>query len=169
MNIQLDDTDIAILKQLQEDGRKPFSEIASILNVASNTIRNRVTRLREANLLQIIGWVDPLAVGYRAPAHIQIAIEPPSLTEAAAIALSELPEARFVAMITGEYPIMVDVRCRDQEHLTALITERIYNIEGVVRTLTNMYLHVYKYGPSKIEFSHVKKRNNSGTAIYNAK
>ena len=149
--MQPDKIDMAIMRQLQEDGRKSFTDIASELKLAKNTVRNRVTRLQNAGLLQIIGWVDATAVGYTTPALIQIAVEPPSLIEEAAEKLAELPEARFVAMMTGEYPIIVDIRCRDRDHLTELITKRIYQIPGVISTRTNTYLHVYKYGPSRVD------------------
>lgn len=146
-----DNLDMAIMRHLQEDGRKSFTDIASELDIAKNTVRNRVTRLQEAGLLQIIGWVDPTAVGYTSPALIQIAVEPPNLIEEVAEKLSALKETRFVAMMTGEYPIIVDVRCRDQEHLTEIITKHIYQIPGVVSTRTNTYLHVYKYGPTRVD------------------
>ncbi|MEM8860026.1 MAG: Lrp/AsnC family transcriptional regulator [Chloroflexota bacterium] len=160
--MQLDKIDLAILRQLQEDGRKSFTEIATELNIAKNTVRNRVARLQEAGQLKIIGWVDPRAVGYNSPALIQIAIEPPHLIEEAAEALAGLKETRFVAMMTGEYPIIVDVRCKDREHLTQLITKSIYQIPGVVSTRTNTYLHVYKYGPTRIhleDFDHEERSN----------
>lgn len=148
--IDIDKTDTAIISQLQEDGRKSFTDIANQLGIAKNTVRNRVTRLQEAGVLNIIGWVDPRAVGYNAPALIQIAIEPPSLIEEAAEKLAEIREVRFVAMMTGEYPIMIDARCRDREHLTELITKTIYQVPGVISTRTNTYLHVYKYGPTRV-------------------
>ena len=151
--MQPDKIDMAIMRQLQEDGRKSFTDIAGELKIAKNTVRNRVSRLQNAGLLQIIGWVDPTAVGYTTPALIQIAVEPPSLIEEAAEKLAELPEARFVAMMTGEYPIIVDIRCRDRDHLTELITKRIYQIPGVISTRTNTYLHVYKYGPSRVDLA----------------
>ena len=148
---QIDKLDLAIMSQLQEDGRKSFTDIAAELNIAKNTVRNRVARLQTAGLLRIIGWVDPTAVGYNAPALMQISVEPPSLIQEAAEQLADIPEVRFVAMVTGEYPIMVDVRCRDREHLTELITKKIYSIEGVTHARTNTYLHVYKYGPTRVD------------------
>lgn len=150
MTIPLDEIDIDILQRLQENGRRSFSDIANELNIASNTVRNRVTRLQDADLLKIVGWVDPHVLGYRAPANIQITIEPPHLIEEAAAQLAELPEARLIALMTGEFDLYVNVRCRDMEHLTELVTKKINTIPGVVRTQTNMYMHVYKYGPSEI-------------------
>ena len=157
--MKADKLDLAIMSQLQEDGRKSFTDIAAELKVATNTVRNRVARLQEEGLMRIIGWVDPTAVGYNAPALLQIAVEPPHLIQETAEKLSALPEVRFVAMITGEYPIMVDIRCRDQEHLTDLITKQIYTIPGVVSARTNTYLHVYKYGPTRVNLDHAQHTN----------
>ncbi len=159
--IDIDKTDKAIISQLQEDGRKSFTDIANQLGIAKNTVRNRVTRLQEAGVLNIIGWVDPRAVGFNAPALIQIAIEPPSLIEEAAEKLAEIREVRFVAMMTGEYPIMIDARCRDREHLTELITKTIYQVPGVISTRTNTYLHVYKYGPTRVHLDDQEETDRS--------
>lgn len=151
--LQPDKLDMAIMHQLQEDGRKSFTDIAETLKIAKNTVRNRVARLQGAGLLRIIGWVDPTTVGYTSPALIQIAVEPPKLIDQAALALAALPEARSVALITGEFPLIVDLRCRDQEHLTELITRQIYQIPGVVNVRTNTYLHIYKYGPTRVDLN----------------
>lgn len=148
--MKLDDIDIAIMGELQQDGRASFTDIAQKLQVSHGTVRNRVARLQEEQLLKIIGWVNPQAVGYTLPANIQIAVEPPSRIREVAQKLVDLPEARFVAMMSGEYDLIVDVNTRDLKHLTALMAEYIYPIEGVTRTRTNMYLEVFKIGPSKV-------------------
>ncbi|MCB0006110.1 MAG: Lrp/AsnC family transcriptional regulator [Anaerolineales bacterium] len=151
--MQLDDLDIAILRELQQDGRAAFTDIATKLQVSHGTIRNRVNRLQEEQLLKIIGWVNPQAVGYRLPANIQIAVEPPARIREVALQLVDLPEARFVAMMSGEYDLFVDVNARDIKHLTEFVTEFIYPIAGVTRTRINMYLEVFKIGPSKVSLS----------------
>lgn len=148
--MQLDDLDIAIMRELQQDGRASFTDIASKLQVSHGTIRNRVARLQEEQLLKIIGWVNPQAVGYTLPANIQIAVEPPYRIREVAEQLVDLPEARFVAMMTGEYDLFLDVNTRDIKHLTEFMAEHIYPIEGVTRTRINMYLEVFKIGPSKV-------------------
>lgn len=148
--MQLDDIDIAILRELQHDGRASFTVIAEKLQVSHGTVRNRVARLQEEQLLKIIGWVNPQAAGYTTPANIQIAVEPPNRIREVAMQLVDLPEARFVAMMSGEYDLFVDVNARDVKHLTEFMTEYIYPIEGVTRTRTNMYLEVFKIGPSKV-------------------
>ena len=145
--IELDDLDIAILQQLQEDGRRPFSEIGKSLNISSGTVRNRVARFMETGVFKVVGWISPLAVGFKAPAQIQVVVEPPELLDAAVEAIAEIPEAIFVAIVTGEYDVLLDVRCRDLEHLLELISQRLQKIEGVAKTHTNMFLRIVKYQP----------------------
>ena len=160
--MELDDLDISIMRELQQDGRASFTDLANKLNVSHGTIRNRVARLQEGQMLKIIGWVNPQAVGYTLPANIQIAVEPPNRIHEVANQLVDLPEARFVAMMSGEYDLFVDVNTRDLKHMTDLMAEHIYPIEGVTRTRTNIYLEVFKIGPSKVNLrpaDHQKRGN----------
>lgn len=149
--MELDDLDFAILRELQQDGRAAFTDIGQKLGVSHSTIRNRVTRLEDEDLLKIIGWVNPQAVGYTLPANIQITVEPPNRIREVALQLVELPEARFVAMMSGEFHLFVDINARDVAHLSQFMTDHIYPIEGVSRTRTNLYLEVFKIGPSKVK------------------
>ena len=148
--MELDDLDISIMRELQQDGRASFTDLANKLNVSHGTIRNRVARLQDGQMLKIIGWVNPQAVGYTLPANIQIAVEPPNRIREVANQLVDLPEARFVAMMSGEYDLFVDVNTRDLKHMTELMADHIYPIEGVTRTRTNIHLEVFKIGPSKV-------------------
>lgn len=147
----LDAIDLTILRHLQANGRRSFTEIAQQLDVSVGTVRNRVTRLREAGVLRIIGWVDPLRVGYPVLAQVQVAVEPPEALVETAAAVGAINEVSFVAMTTGAYDLTLIMRCRDVEHLAHMIQERIHPIAGVVRTQTNIYLKVFKYGPSQVE------------------
>jgi len=82
---QFDDLDYAILAYLQKDGRKSFTEIASALNIATNTVRNRVTRLREENIIKIIARVHPYYAGFDAFADVRVSVEPSNLIESVAV------------------------------------------------------------------------------------
>ena len=150
VKIELDDLDIAILQKLQEDGRRPYADIGKCLGISSGTVRNRVCRFTESGILKVVGWISPLAVGFKAPAQIQVIVEPPELLDEVADKIAEIPEAVFVAIVTGEFDILLDVRCRDLEHLLELISKRLQKIHGVAKTHTNMFLRVVKYQPPDI-------------------
>lgn len=142
----LDDLDFAILEQLQLDGRRSFTEMARALGVSIGTVRNRYARLVKQRTLHVVGRADPHHVGFRAPANIHLAITPAHLTAQAAKTIAALPEVSYVAMVSGEYDLEVDVMCRDLDHLTELVTQRIQHVPGVASTRTNMILQVVKYG-----------------------
>ena len=141
----VDDLDLAIMMQLQEDGRRSFTDIARALNISVGTVRNRISRLIADKTLHIFGRVNPTHVGFQASANIHIAVRPPSLIGAAASVIGEFPEVSYMALLTGEFDLEIDVACRDQEHLTELLTNRLHKVEGVVETRTHLLLRVFKY------------------------
>ena len=142
-NPLLDDLDFTILLHLQRDGRKSFTEIAEELNVSVSTVRNRVTKLIDEKTLQIIGRVDASKVGFNAYAQILISVRPVTLVEQIAQQISDMDEVSFLAMTTGMHDLEANVMCRNNNHLTEIMTT-IQRIEGVFETKTNMYFKVLK-------------------------
>ena len=126
----LDKLDIAILKELEQDGRKRYSEIAEDLGVAVSTVSARVAKMIEQDIVSIIAIINPFKVGLEAPALINIAIQPRYFDQVVEIIL-DYPEVNYAAMTTGEYSLEIDVFCRDTQHLTELITCRLNTLEGV--------------------------------------
>ena len=120
----MDDIDRSILSFLQKDGRKHFTEIAKALGIAEGTVRNRVAKLREDQVLQIIGLIDPIRIGYDAPAIIGVSVQPPFLEEVSE-KIATWPEVSYLIMVSGEYDLMVEVMCRDREHLASFLRDRL--------------------------------------------
>lgn len=139
----LDKIDLSILSHLQVDGRKSYTEIAKALGVTEGTVRKRAARLIEDDVIRIIGMVDPHRVGFEAPAIIQVTVAPPHL-ESAAIRIKEFSEVSYLLMVSGEYDLMVEVRCRDRHHLADFIRDNLQKVEGVQKTVSTMVLHTYK-------------------------
>ncbi|HSG15379.1 MAG TPA: Lrp/AsnC family transcriptional regulator [Anaerolineae bacterium] len=139
----MDALDRSIVALLQEDGRIRYTEIAKALDVTEGTVRNRVAKLLENQTIQIIGVLDPHRMGYNAPAIIGVSIQPPLLEEAAA-EIASMPEVSYLIMVAGEYDLIVEVFCRDREHLTAFLKDRLLQVAGVQRAQTSFILHTYK-------------------------
>lgn len=146
----VDELDLAILNHLQEDGRRSFTDIAEALAVSVGTVRNRVSRMIEDSTVQIVGRVNPHRVGFNAPATINVAVQPPYLEEAMA-QISAFPEVSWLALVTGQYDLMVDVMCRDVDHLTELITKRLQKVPGVTKTESVYVLRILKVGQPGLE------------------
>lgn len=150
----MDRLDYEILSALQQDGRRSFTEIGKRLGVSEGTIRKRVTRLMVDGVIRIIGLVDPHLVGFDAPAMIQVSVSPPHLEEAAQ-AIAQFPEVSYLLMVSGEFDLIVEVRCRNREHLASFIRDQLQQVTGVQRTVSSLVLHTYKLAePSILDFAH---------------
>ena len=139
----MDDLDHAIVAMLREDGRRPYTEIAQALDVSEGTVRNRVARLLDERVLQIVGLIDPQKLGYDAPAMIGVSVQSADL-ESVAARIAAFPEVSYLIMVSGEYDLMVEVMCRDREHLAAFLNQQLRRVPGVIRTTTYMILGTYK-------------------------
>jgi Lrp/AsnC family transcriptional regulator for asnA, asnC and gidA len=139
----MDRTDRLILQSLQENGRTPFTRIAELAGVSEATIRSRYRALQEEGIVHTVGIVDPAALGFQAPAIINVKVEPGE-TDQVARAIANLPEVSYLVMVLGSFDLVVEVFCRDLEHLTALGTEQIQTIPGVRSTETLVIGRSYK-------------------------
>lgn len=139
----MDQIDLDIIALLQQDGRIPYTEIAKVLNVSEGTIRNRVARLVEDKIIQIVGMADPYQLGYDAPAIIGISVNPKMMDDVTR-KLAALPQVSYLVMVSGEFDLLVEVMCKDRDELTFLLNDHIRAIDGVMRTQTFFIFHTYK-------------------------
>ena len=139
----MDELDLIILNALQADGRTPFNQIAKKAGVAESTVRSRYASLVDQGIVQTIAVIDPFAVGYNSPALIGISVEPRS-TRAVAQELEKLPEVSYLVLTLGGYDLMVEVFCRDREHLTKFIMDQVQVIEDIRATETLMIGEIFK-------------------------
>ena len=146
--MHLDDVSRAIIEQLQEDGRRPYASIGKAVGLSEAAVRQRVARLTESGVMQIVAVTDPLQVGFNRAAMIGIEVD--GDIEKVAEALSKFPETDYVVITAGSFDILCEVVCDDDDSLLELINRRIRALPGVRRTESFMYLtfakHVYTYG-----------------------
>ena len=145
----MDKIDLKIIDHLQSDGRKPFTDIAKDLGVSEGTVRNRVARLLEDRALQIVGMIDPIQMGFDAPAMIGVSVRP-SMLESVAKTAASFPEVSYLIMVSGEFDLFIEVLCRDRNHLANFLNEKLMRVPGITRTPTFLTLKTYKmaYGAS---------------------
>lgn len=139
----MDELDHTIVNLLQENGRIAYTEISHKLDVSEGTVRNRVSRLLDEGIVQIVGIADPAKMGYAVTAMIAISIQGANVEEAAAH-IAEFPEVSDVAMVSGEFDLMVQIYCRDPEHLSTFINNAVRTTPGVSRTQTFLVLKTFK-------------------------
>ncbi|HEY3165541.1 MAG TPA: Lrp/AsnC family transcriptional regulator [Candidatus Limnocylindrales bacterium] len=135
--------DKRIIEHLQQDGRRPFTQIAADLGVSEAAVRARTNRLVERGILQVVGVTDPLKLGFQQMAMIGIRCEADHLMSVAA-KCAEMPEVDYVVITAGTYDILIETVCEDNEGLLRFLAERLRTIEGVRDTETFVYLRMVK-------------------------
>jgi len=138
----LDDVAKAIIEQLQQDGRRSYAAIGKEVGLSEAAVRQRVQRLIENGVMQVVAVTDPLQLGFARQAMVGIEVSGP--LEAVAEALAAMDEVDYVVITAGTYDILAEVVCESDERLLELISEKIRRIEGVSRTETFMYLKLRK-------------------------
>lgn len=138
----LDDIDKRIIDQLQEDGRLPYTRLAAAVGLSEAAVRQRVQRLVDSGVMQIVAVTDPLTIGFRRMAMIGLRTE--GDTRAISERVAALPEVDYVVATSGSFDVMLEVVCEDDEHLLGLLNDKVRAIPGVRSTETFMYLRLYK-------------------------
>ena len=138
----LDEIGKAIVHQLQEDGRRPYASIGRAVGLSEAAVRQRVQRLQEAGIIQIVAVTDPMQLGFRRQA--MVGIQADGDLPAVADALGELPECEYVVLTAGRFDLLVEVVCEDDDHLLRLIGSRIRAVPGVRSAEAFVYLKLHK-------------------------
>jgi Lrp/AsnC family transcriptional regulator for asnA, asnC and gidA len=137
----LDDVSKAIIEQLQQDGRRSYAAIGKVVGLSEAAVRQRVQRLIDSGVMQVVAVTDPMQLGFARQAMVGIRVVGP--LEKVADRLAELDEVDYVVVTAGSYDLLVEVVCESDEHLLELIGE-IRAVDGVVATETFMYLQLRK-------------------------
>ncbi|WP_149201986.1 Lrp/AsnC family transcriptional regulator [Actinotalea subterranea] len=140
--VNLDAISKAIIEQLQEDGRRPYATIGKAVGLSEAAVRQRVQRLVESGVVQIVAVTDPLQVGFTRQAMIGIKAE--GDLQALADALAQVPEVDYVVITAGAFDILVEVVCEDDEHLLEVLNQQMRTLPGVRATETFVYLKLRK-------------------------
>lgn len=142
MNPALDDLSLAIIAQLQEDGRRPYATIGKAVGLSETAVRQRVQRLVETGVLQIVAVTDPHRMGLIR--HAMIGIRAEGDLQRVSDALAAMAEVVYVVITAGTFDILAEVLCADDEELLGILNDRIRTLPGVVGTETFVYLKVRK-------------------------
>lgn len=116
----LDDKDRTIIELLQADGRMPFTKVAAEVGLTEGAIRQRVQRLTDTGVMQIVAVTDPLSLGMRRVA--MIGARAGGDAEATAASLSKMEEVEYLVATAGRYDLMFEVVADDDTHLMSLLS-----------------------------------------------
>jgi Lrp/AsnC family transcriptional regulator, regulator for asnA, asnC and gidA len=138
----LDSLSKAIIEQLQRDGRMAYATIGKAVGLSEAAVRQRVQRLQETGVIQIVAVTDPLTVGFNREAMIGVRCE--GDIEPVAEALSAMPEVTYVVATAGSFDLVAEVVAEDDDQLLAIINKGIRAIPQVRSTESFVYLKLHK-------------------------
>jgi Lrp/AsnC family transcriptional regulator for asnA, asnC and gidA len=138
----LDDVNKHIIDQLQQDGRMSYAALAKKIGLSEAAARQRVQRMLDAGMMQIVAVTDPLTLGFHRQVMVGLKVE--GDMRAVAEKIAQIPEVDYVVVCAGSYDILAELVCTDDEHLLGLLNDKIRTIDGVQSTETYVYLKLAK-------------------------
>lgn len=152
MERTLDATDSKIIGLLQENGRISNIKIAKALGISEATVRNRLQKLIDDKIVQIVAVCDPFKIGFGIVGNIKINIDARKVNSVLN-ELRKLQEVWYIALTTGSTDVDIDFNVRSLDDLRVLVYEKINKIDGILRTETSVIMDF------------VKRRYDWGTAL----
>jgi len=140
--VRLDEVSKAIITQLQQDGRRSYGAIGKAVGLSEAAVRQRVQRLTDAGVMQIVAVTDPLQVGFPRAAMLGIKVD--TDVETVADALGAMAEVDYLVICAGGFDLMAEVVAEDDDHLLELVNRRIRSSPGVTSIETFVYLKLRK-------------------------
>jgi len=138
----LDDVNRQIIGLLQRDGRMSYAALAKHIGLSEAAARQRVQRMLDGGVMQIVAVTDPLSVGFRR--QLMIGIKVDGDVRKVAADLAAIPEVDYVVMCAGGFDLLAEMVCVDDDHLLALLNDQVRGIPGVQSTETFVYLKLIK-------------------------
>jgi Lrp/AsnC family transcriptional regulator for asnA, asnC and gidA len=135
---EIDKVDLRIVNLLLEDGRMTASEIARKLeDISERTVRYRIERMVQEEVLQISAVVRPEAFGLTVKADVWMEVESDKIREVAE-KMTEFDNVTYVACSIGETDVSIQVVGRNTDDVYRFVTEVVRKVPGVRRTTTSI-------------------------------
>ena len=138
----LDTVNKRIIEQLQRDGRMSYAGLAKVVGLSEAAVRQRVQRLLDAGVMQIVAVTDPLSLGFAR--QVMVGLRVSGDLRPVADALAAIPEVDYVVICAGGYDLLVELVCTDDDHLLRVLNDTIRAVPGITSTETFVYLKLAK-------------------------
>ena len=133
-----------IIALLQQDGRMPYSTIASALGVSEGTVRNRVRQLIDDNIITIQAEAMPEAFGYNFNAQTFVKVAAGCDLEALIARLCAVPEVFYMTSTLGRFDVGMATYHQSHEDYRMFLTTHCYGQPDIASIETCMVLKVHK-------------------------
>jgi len=137
----LDDLSKDIIGHLQEDGRRSYASIGKAVGLSEAAVRQRVQKLLDSKVIQIVAVTDPLQLGF--PRHAMIGVRCSGDMVETADEIARLSAVDYCVVTAGKFDVLAEVVC-ENDHALLDIIHKIRAIKNVRETETFMYLSLRK-------------------------
>ncbi|MBI2170884.1 MAG: Lrp/AsnC family transcriptional regulator [Chloroflexi bacterium] len=141
----MDDLDKKIIELLQGDGRASNARIARDVGVSEGTVRRRLRRLVQDEIIRVVAVPDPEKMGYSTLALVGIQADPDKIDDVAKL-LALMDETQYVSLTTGSFDIFISVALPSSEALGVFLRRKVGMTPGIRRTETFVNLAIRKKG-----------------------
>ena len=138
----LDASSKDIISLLQRDGRKSYAEVGKAVGLSEAAVRQRVSKLTDAGIMQIVAVTDPSQLGFHRQAMIGIRVNGDA--RRVADTLKAIDQVDYLVLTTGRFDILAEIVCVDDHELREILHGSIRTIDGVIDTETFTYLSLEK-------------------------
>ena len=144
----LDAIDERILSALERDGRLSMRQLAEQVHISRANAYARVERLTESGVITgFSAVIDPVARGLKTSAYVTMHVNQPDWRDIHA-ELRTLDGVEHIALVGGEFDVVLLVRARDNADLKRLVLDQIQGIHGVISTRTLLlFEESHAFGP----------------------
>ncbi|MBE8146401.1 aminotransferase class III-fold pyridoxal phosphate-dependent enzyme [Brevibacterium casei] len=138
----LDEKSKAIIVELQHDGRKSYSAIGKSVGLSEAAVRQRVSRLIDSGVMEIVAVTDPLSLGFARQAMVGVKVR--GDISKVADRSHGYDEIDYLVVTAGSFDLLVEIVCESDRHLIDFVNRELRSIDAVVDTELFMYLSLEK-------------------------
>jgi Lrp/AsnC family transcriptional regulator, regulator for asnA, asnC and gidA len=163
----LDDVDRRLLRILQADGRASYAAMAGEVGLSAPAVRQRVQRLVDDGVLDVVGVTDPIALGF--PVMAMVAVSATGDVRAVADRIGAIENVIYLVLTSAEHDLLAEVVCRSPEELLEVVNDRIRAVPGVLATRVwpyyGIHTHRFTWGVPDAPAGVAVDRDEAGPAV----
>lgn len=152
--MKIDELDKNLILELQRNGRCTYMDLAKMLNVAEGTVRNRLKKLVNGDVVKITAIPDLDKFGYDFMGIVGLQV---SLSELRSVAeeLAKNPNVCYLANVTGRFDFIAMLLTRSSKEFADIMETVVSAIPSVIRTETFVTLNIYKGHKNWLDTTHI--------------
>ncbi|MCE0485468.1 Lrp/AsnC family transcriptional regulator [Ornithinimicrobium sediminis] len=139
----LDQVDRQLVAALQVAPRASWQQISTAMGVSESTVSRRAKRLFASGSVRVTAMPDPLRCGLGFPVLMQVSCAV-GAADSVARALALRPDVRFVALLSGNFDLVLETVVPSRSHLSDVLLNDVDHIPGIVRTTTEAVIRNFK-------------------------